>query len=888
MSLLFGGGPKQKPQYSGIQLQTSSSTIAVPIGWGFTRVAPNLIDYEDFKSHKQKVKAGKGMPKATTYTYSATVLMALSWGEISGVDRVFRDNEKQTSYSALGLSLFTGSDPQAPWGYMVTAHPDKAFNYPGIAYLAAANYDLGNSANLPQHAFEVRLRHYDSAGLGTGDALPSLIIDDFIRDPKIGCIGATDIIDETTLFSSDEATTTGDASYETYCRVMGFGLSPILTDQESAGETIERWMKLTNSAIVWTGYSLKFIPYGCYEITANGYHYKPEAKTPVYSISSDDFIQDNAEDPFYIERTDPADANNSLKLKFNDRSNEYNPKPVEWKDQGLIDQFGLRQASDFAAPEICLKDMAGVVAQLIGERAAYIRNKYTFTLGAEYVLLEPADIITIPDPKLGEVEVIITAVNENEDGDFEIEADEHKASVTHIAADTFIPQGATASGINSAVDPGAANAPIIFEPPAALSGSAQIWAAVSGGPNWGGALVYVSTDNITYQAIGTIDTPARMGVLTAALATTALANPVTQTLAVNLAQSQGDLMSVSASDAAASVTLSYVNGEYIAFRDATLTSAYHYDLTTLYRGLYGTAKPTHNIGEKYARLDESIFKADLESKYVGVPLYFKFQSFNIFGITYQDLADCTAYTYTPTGVAVTTTPGTPTGLTVTGVNLANIVDWTAPTTGGTPSEYKIYGIHGSSGAFGAATLIGSVTAPVHSFTHSGLGISDTWRYFVTAVNDGGEGAATAGSNGTTTSTGGGGSATLVGLTDVAVSSPANFQVIRYNSGTSKYVNSTLSLSYNSDVGVSGVTDKQFFGYDAGIAKWRPYTLQLNLLSDINLSVAPTDGQALVFDSASSKFKPVTLAARNSIPLVTGEVPPVLVYLDDGSLVTIDI
>jgi hypothetical protein len=189
MSFFAGGGKKQKPQYSGIQLQSSSSNIAITQGWGLNRSAPNLIWYGDFKSHKEKVKAGKGMPKQTTYTYSASVIMALGWGEIEGVSRVFRDNEKQTSYSALGLSLFVGSDPQAAWGYLTSAHPTEAFNYPNIAYLAAANYDLGSSATLPQHSFEVQWPRYDTAGMGTGDALPSYIIDDFLRDPKIGAIG---------------------------------------------------------------------------------------------------------------------------------------------------------------------------------------------------------------------------------------------------------------------------------------------------------------------------------------------------------------------------------------------------------------------------------------------------------------------------------------------------------------------------------------------------------------------------------------------------------------------------------------------------------------------------------------------------------------------------
>jgi hypothetical protein len=88
--------------------------------------------------------------------------------------------------------------------------------------------------------------------------------------------------------------------------------------------------------------------------------------------------------------------------------------------------------------------------------------------------------------------------------------------------------------INTEVAPAAVNPPMIFEPPSTLAGSQpQIWVAASAGPagafdpNWGGCFVWLSSDGATYQQVGEIDSAARMGALTAILASYGGANPDT-------------------------------------------------------------------------------------------------------------------------------------------------------------------------------------------------------------------------------------------------------------------------------------------------------------------------------------------------------------------------
>ncbi len=87
----------------------------------------------------------------------------------------------------------------------------------------------------------------------------------------------------------------------------------------------------------------------------------------------------------------------------------------------------------------------------------------------------------------------------------------------------------------------------------------------------------------------------------------------------------------------------------MSYATATLTSGDQYALTYLYRGLYGTAMATHASGAPFARLDSTVFKYDLPAEYVGIKLYIKLQSFNVFGGGVQDLSTCAVCTYTPSG-----------------------------------------------------------------------------------------------------------------------------------------------------------------------------------------------------------------------------------------------
>ncbi len=792
----FGGkGAKPKPQ-SELQVQTSSSTRPVTWAKGTSRLFPNLIDYVDFQAHKQKQKAGKGFGgSVTTYTYTATPLLELCEGVVSGLGRGWKDKGEVADAGEFGFTLFTGTTPQAPWGYLVTAHPTHALSYPGTAYLAKTALDLGDTASIGFYSFETFCGLAGTAPGGVYDADCALLVLEFLSDVQAGVTFPIAFLDQDQLLSSVDAAGPGDSTYQTYCTAMGFGLSPALDEQEAAGEILERWCLCTNAAPVWTGYSLKMVPYGDEVVTGNGVTFLPDTAVR-YPLTDSDYLsqrggQGTVEETF----SDSADAKNLIKLEIRDRNNAYTPVPIPWQDQVSIETLGRQEGELIQAHEICEPAMGGQVAALVGQRIVNIRNGYRFTLDPRFSLLEPMDILTLTCEQLGLVElpVRILTIEEDEDDRLTIEAEEFPGAVMHTT--TTQGAGGTPTPVNSLDPPGSVNPPIILEPPSTLTGGpAQVWAAVSGGdgtdadPNWGGCTVYASIDDISYQAIGTIDSPARMGVLATASASYAGVNPQASSFDVNLAMSAGELQDVTEDEAAAAETLSYVedagggNGEYLSYRDATLVSGNRYTVGgSLYRRLYGTAGPVHAIGSKYARLDENIFKFDLPAAWIGATLYFKFASFNIWGQAEEDIAALPSYTYVPAGTGfgggTGGVPSTPTGLNATPGTQSVVLVWTANPASDNVTAYDVYRAPGLAAVFGASVLVGTVVGNI--FPDSGLGVATAYTYFVKAKNSLGDSAASAGEDFTTTAAtvGGGATAPITASQALAAGDQVNLHTV---------------------------------------------------------------------------------------------------------------
>lgn len=536
---LFGSHKTSTPVLTGLQVQTSSSALPIPIVYGINRLAPNVIWTGGFQTHAVNAGGKGGLlggGASTSYDYKAALVLGLCEGPINSIGTVF-SNQGIYTPAALNLSLITGTTPQTAWGYLTASVPMQALAYQGTALAVSSSFDLGSSASLGNLAFEVCGRLYTSAVVNAHDADPAQVIGDFLTNAQYGVGFPSSSISAATLYGAS-----GDGSYQTYCQAMGLALSPCLTDQEAGNSILARWLQLTNSTAVWSGGILKFIPFGDASATGTLHSgtsitFQPNT-TPVYDLSDDDFLNEDGADPVVVTRSDPYSASNLQRIEILDRAptyttgapvgtppSYYTPTPVEARDQNAIELYGLRIGSTITAHEICDKSVASVAAQLILQRGLYVRNTYAFRLSWEYCLLEPMDLVTLTDSGLGlaKTPVRIIAIEEGSDGLLAVTAEEFPGTVATTSG--YAVDGAAAPAFNRSVAPAAVNTPVILEPPSDMTGGVeQLWVGLSGGtsgiadPNWGGAAIYASTDNATYTQVGSVNGAARQGVLTAAAA----------------------------------------------------------------------------------------------------------------------------------------------------------------------------------------------------------------------------------------------------------------------------------------------------------------------------------------------------------------------------------
>lgn len=757
MSGWLGGGKntKQQPKYTGLSIQTSTLGKPITIMWGKARIAPNIIWYNGFTLSFTKRKGGKGGggggKGGKDANYSVAIILALCEGPIQSVGTVYQ-NQSTTTLAGLGLTLFTGTPSQVPPGFITTLYPAQARSYARTAYVVSPSYQLGSQPNLPTNAFEV-VGNLSGTMPGTTDVNPGDVINDLLSNVQYGLGLTSGNVDATSL-----------AFYTTYCRAQGLFFSPVLDGQDKGTSILDRWAELTNSWIFWSGDVIKFAPLGDVAITANGATYTP-ITTIQYALGVDDFLDQQM--PVKVTRKDPADCYNRTAFEIENRGLSYNSFVCEFKDQTLIDLYGLRDASSTAAKEYKDTAIGQIAVTLKGKRNAYLRNTYEFKTSYRFVRLEPGDLVTLTEPNipLNGVPVRILTVDEDESGSLSFTAEEYTGSIGSIVAP---PSTASApSSVDRLIAPGDVNPPAIFEPSAALDGTQQVWVSVSGGANWGGADVYFSADNNTYTFAGTIVTPAKQGVLTATLAGHADPDTV-NTLSVDLTQSLGILNPVTHADADALRTLSLVgplpvahviqtaNIELLAYGTVAPTGTYTSDLTYLRRGKYGTVPVSHASGQQFTLLDPtgldgSTLNVQLPAQYVGATLYVKFLSYNIYGLAQQDLASVTAYQYTPTGAGFGGgsggVPGTPTGLSTAVSSTLVEVAWDPNPASDGVTSYKVFRAAGTGASFGTSVLIATIAGT--NYVDLGLAPSTGYTYFVEAVNAVGASAATAGANATT-------------------------------------------------------------------------------------------------------------------------------------------
>ena len=639
-----------------MRIQQSAYGLTQPLVYGKNRVAANMFWYGDFKSTahttttKSGGKGGKTKTKNTTYTYSASLMLGLCENKIKDIGIIWRDKEQIVTKTEggvqlkpidqIGFELFDG-DHNPVWGYLASKHPDEAVHYPFLGYVACANYDLGGSAALSNHNFEVISDITFSETIH--DANPADVIEDFITNPRYGAAPSLNMADL--------------SEFRTYCAATNLLISPALTEQREAFEIINEIVEAVNCAVVPSPDGLKIRSYGDSAVTGNGVTFTPNLE-PVYHLTDDDFLGEDQ--PVRVRRSRDTDAYNHCQIEYVNRFNQYNTETVEAKDQANIEMFGLRTQDPVKFDFFCEPKIARHAVQLLLQRKLYVRNEYEFELGWKYCRLEPMDIVTITDESLGlnQFPVRITRVEEDEEGVLSITAEE-LAVGSRSAVEYDLQSSNGYQGGNE--EPGNVNAPAIFEPPLELTGGKnQIWVAASGGINWGGCNVWASLDNTTYEMIGTIYGSARYGTLVSTID----ADDTSMQVQLN---TSSQIFGGTLEDAEVDATMCKVGDEYINYIDATLDGSGRYTLSGMLRGRFDDAS-SHNAGESFVRIDRAIFEYDFNSNMVGKQIYLKFTSFNGLEQKEETLDEVTAYSYTVNG-------GRPAG--VKGLSLQSVFEGTS-------------------------------------------------------------------------------------------------------------------------------------------------------------------------------------------------------------------
>ncbi len=678
---LFGQGSRaNKPISKSTAMRTQSAIEGRPlaIGAGQNRISGNIIWYGDYLAKKaSSAQGGKGgafSGKGATESYVYSCSFIISIGQ--QIDQVLSLNNgsqydffytpdpalkaallakgfKVTTKDTFGATFFTGSFAQAAWSYMTSAHPTEALAYRGEALACFANLSLGSSPAMPNFNFEVLWDlNTDVAAFGP-DANPADWVQSFLTDADWGAGFPSVLVAATT-------------DYQLWARATGMLVSPLLDGQVAANSHLAELMQGTIAEFVWSGGQLKIVPYAEADITGNGYTYVADV-TPVYELYESDFLPcehgpDVGSDNTLVKiaRTDPSDIPNRLTVEYLDRANLYNPKTITSDDDAQQIAANRWRPSDNRAHHFfAVADAASRSASMQLRRLRNQSVTYYFRLGPQFILLDPMDLVTLTVDSQGMdgVTVRIKEIQKNGDGSLAFTAEEFYGAA---APELYSRQESAGTARNVNEEPGSVADPVVFEPTYELAGALEVWIAVTGDDltTWGGANVWVTTDPASSsQQIGQVVAPSRMGVTTAQLpsVTEAVSGQTvdnTNTLSVDLTSSEGELDSGTAADMTALNTICYVDGEVIAYQNATLTGTNAYDLAPMVRGAYGTTIATHAAGSAFVRLDERLVKVPFTPDRVGQTLYIKLQSFNQFGGGTETLDSIEPYTYTIEGTAL--------------------------------------------------------------------------------------------------------------------------------------------------------------------------------------------------------------------------------------------
>lgn len=488
-------------------------------------------------------------------------------------------------------------------------------------------------------------------------------------------------VDKITFTNPGTALSLGLTNLRNYCLAYNIFISGTIDNQQAAARLLQDLADIANSAPVFDGAALDFVPYCEQSNYGNGTSYvAPTASGPIFNLTSKDFLPIQNKAPVELTYDRAKDNFNALQVGFKDARAQWTDNFIIVSDSMDVTVQGHMNTTQKNFSYLTNSDTAQAVGYPLLRRALLTeRKEFKFKLPAYWsTILTPMDLITIAEPSLSNYPIPVRLKTLTFDKKMELEC---TAEPFIYGASSPLVPGATggAQGIvgppNGNNPPGPVNTPIFIEATPKLSiTEPQIWSCVSGaGAYWGGAVAYISTDGgITYSQIGVINARQTMGATTTGTYPNHADPDSANSLYVSLTESLGQLFGVSATQQNQFFpSLCYLNGggtltdpngniftipyELIAYQNATLTGSYQYEMgavtsTPIRRGVLGTPTASHAIGTAFSYLsDGNVLKITMPNVWIGVTLYFKFTSFNTSGGNTEALSDVTAYPFTPTG-----------------------------------------------------------------------------------------------------------------------------------------------------------------------------------------------------------------------------------------------
>lgn len=410
----------------------------------------------------------------------------------------------------LSATFFPGLLGQAAWSYLTGSHPDSALAYNLTAYAAFEKAYLGMSASAPVHTFEVM--GMSVIGGGILDASPVDCLYALLTDPQIGIGFPAANIDQASWYNNSN-------SAQNWVKALSLFISEAIENQQTVASIASRWLEAFQIAFFYSEGMLKLAPFGDQSASSALASYAPHTNV-VANLTDDDFLPPGKKgaDPIKVTRSPWADAYSYVQVNFLNRENAYNADLVTEQDQGMIERFGKRVEPPTSYDFITNPTTAAAAANMRLKRNVTVRNKYTFRLAFRYEYLEPMDVVTITDTRLGikQQQVRITQIVNDFKTGLSVTAEDFPGNgyampVANPKEST--PAGHPTQGTNSAEQTNV----VVVEALGAGSGreSTRLYIFASGSsPDWAGCVVWVSLNGTDFTVLGTVTQPARVGTLT--------------------------------------------------------------------------------------------------------------------------------------------------------------------------------------------------------------------------------------------------------------------------------------------------------------------------------------------------------------------------------------